>query len=562
MNRRVKRSLIILISAVVSVLAVLCCDEPARLVDTSVSVSLRATEVENEAGSTFISVKTEGAWTLHLIFDEGQKAWAKLSAISGKGEHNGVILSYEANSNESPRSVTIEARCEQNISSVNLMQAAADPRPERPEDPEDPEPSDPVDPEQPEDPEDPETPDPEDPSPEDPEEPSDPSEPEEPDTPDQPENPSEPDDPGQPDEPETPDPEDPSPEDPEEPSDPSEPEEPNIPDQPENPSEPDDPGQPDDPETPEPENPSPEDPEEPSDPSEPEEPDTPDQPENPSEPEDPSQPDEPETPEPEDSETVSPAVDESWLELPSGMDGDSYLVNTLYASGERNYTHLYDPETYVSLWTAYPLKSSHMGSNSRPGSWTYNPLIDSDLQADLCNGSYSGGTYSRGHMIPNGSRNGNKAMQLQTFHVTNSVPQRQDRFNGSIWANLENAVQSVAQGEEIYVITGVTFNKVGENKSVSYVSPNKNSSQKCAIPNYFFKAVLKVNKSGSTVTSASTIGFWFEHKDYEKGDNYENYSVSVDQLEKWLGYDLFVNLPDSVEDAAETNSSWSSFRNF
>ena len=240
---------------------------------------------------------------------------------------------------------------------------------------------------------------------------------------------------------------------------------------------------------------------------------------------------------------------------------DGYLINTLYASGERNYTHLYDPDTYTSLWTAYPLNSSHMGSNKRPGSWSYNPKIDTDLQADLCSGSYSG-EYSRGHMIPNGSRNGNREMQLQTFYVTNSVPQRQDRFNGTIWNYLENAVQSVASSEEIYVITGVTFNKVGESKTIKYTTPNKNSSQKCGIPNYFYKAVLKVNKSGSTVTSASTIGFWFEHKDYDKGDSYENYSVSVDQLEEWLGYDLFVNLPDNVEAQAETNKSWSSFRSF
>jgi endonuclease G len=74
--------------------------------------------------------------------------------------------------------------------------------------------------------------------------------------------------------------------------------------------------------------------------------------------------------------------------------------------------------------------------------------------------------------------------------------------------------------------------------------------------------VLKVNKSGSTITSASAIGFWFEHKEYEKGDSYENYSVSVDQIEQWTGFDFFVNVPDSYETTAETNSSWSTFQSF
>lgn len=152
-------------------------------------------------------------------------------------------------------------------------------------------------------------------------------------------------------------------------------------------------------------------------------------------------------------------------------------------------------------------------------------------------------------------------MQKQTFHVTNSVPQRQNKFNGSIWNALEQAVQSVAASEEIYVVTGVALNKVGETKSVSYVSPSAAPSQRCAIPNYFYKVVLKVNYSGNTVTSASTVGFWFEHKDYE-GNDYTQYSVSVDQIEQWTGFDFFVNLPDSVETTAETNSSWSTFKNF
>lgn len=242
------------------------------------------------------------------------------------------------------------------------------------------------------------------------------------------------------------------------------------------------------------------------------------------------------------------------------MDGSQYVVTTLTANGERNYTHLYDKDNYLSLWTAYPLKSSHMGSLSRPNSWSYNPNIDSSDQADLRSNSYSGDTYSRGHMIPNSSRNGISEMQKQTFHVTNSVPQRQNKFNGSIWNALEQAVQSVAKSEEIFVVTGVTLNKVGENKTISYVTPSK-TSQKCAIPNYFYKVVLKVNYSGNTVTSASTIGFWFEHKDYDDTD-YSKYSVSVDQIEQWTGFDFFVNLPDGVETTAEKNTSWSTFQNF
>ena len=233
------------------------------------------------------------------------------------------------------------------------------------------------------------------------------------------------------------------------------------------------------------------------------------------------------------------------------------VVKTVSVSGNRNYTHMYDANKMVSLWTAYPLNSSHMGNLARPSSWSYHPDIDQTKQPNLKSHSYSGDVYSRGHMIPNGSRNGIAEMQKQTFYVTNSVPQRQDRFNGTIWNALENAIQDIAENEEVYVVTGVAF----ESKTIEYITPSDDTSQKCAIPNYFYKVVLKVNKSGDAVTSASTIGFWFVHQDYT-GTDYASYAVSVDQIEQWTGMDFFVNLPDGVETTAEANANWSTFQSF
>ena len=80
-----------------------------------------------------------------------------------------------------------------------------------------------------------------------------------------------------------------------------------------------------------------------------------------------------------------------------------------------------------------------------------------------------------------------------------------------------------------------------------------------AIPNYFYKLVLRVKYSGSTVSDARAIGFWMEHKTYT-GDSYVNYTVSVDQIEQWTGFDFFVNLPDPIESSAESGTlSWSAF---
>ena len=252
-------------------------------------------------------------------------------------------------------------------------------------------------------------------------------------------------------------------------------------------------------------------------------------------------------------------MNQTWLELPGKVENSSYLTNTYYDGSSRNYTHLYDKSTYTSLWTAYALNSSHMGSLDRPSSWDFSPFISETLQVDLTDRSYND-NYSRGHLIPNASRNGNSTMQKQTFYVTNSVPQIQNSFNGGIWQSLEAALQSIGKKEEIYIVTGVAFKKVGESKSITYTTA-KDDNKQVPVPNYFYKVVLKVEKSGNTVTSASTIGFWFEHKAYS-GDSYTNYSTSVDQIEEWTGFDFFVNLPDTIENAAEKNKNWTTFQSF
>lgn len=264
-----------------------------------------------------------------------------------------------------------------------------------------------------------------------------------------------------------------------------------------------------------------------------------------------------------DQETESATASDSWLELPAIREDNAYpdgYEYTLTVDGERNYTHYYDSSTYTSMWVAYPLSSTHIGSLSRPTSWSYNPLISISNQINLCKSSYNN-SYSRGHLIPNGSRNNDSEMQAQTFYVTNSVPQVQDGFNGGVWNNLEGAVRSIVSGssEEIYVVTGVAFRKSGGNESISYTTA-KDDSRNIPIPNYFYKVILRVKKSGSTVTNASTIGFWFENKAYS--DSYTNHTVSVDTIEEWTGFNFFVNLPDSIEQAAEKNANWSTFSSF
>ena len=251
------------------------------------------------------------------------------------------------------------------------------------------------------------------------------------------------------------------------------------------------------------------------------------------------------------------------IELPRGRTDGAYpeaVTITVTSGGDTNYTHFYDIETYTSMWVAYPLSKRHMGSYGRPDAWDWNPYINTSDQVNLCSRSYAG-DYSRGHLIPNASRNGIREMQLQTFYVTNSVPQVQGGFNGGIWQKLEAALQDIAESETIYIVTGVAFNKTGENRTISYTKA-KDDSKSIPVPNYFYKVVLKIKlDADSNIVDAQSVGFWFENK-YHSNNTYSNYAVSVDQIEAWTGFDFFPAIKDELETVIESNSSWSTFTTF
>ncbi|MBR5076788.1 MAG: DNA/RNA non-specific endonuclease [Bacteroidales bacterium] len=291
-----------------------------------------------------------------------------------------------------------------------------------------------------------------------------------------------------------------------------------------------------------------------------------------------------------DSKTVSGSVEQfstlsqseaivvgdvSWLELPSLSVSGNQLIRTLYGSnGERNYSYLYDKTYYASLWEAYPLKLAHT-KGSKSSSWSFNPDedIDEAYQVDVVSNSYGtqygNKAYSRGHQVPNADRKSDSKMNSQTYYVTNQTPQLQNKFNGSIWGNLETAVRGLLDSDSdiVYVVTGPVYKTKGGSETINYLTAKSDvTPSKVPIPNYYWKVLLKVKTDSSgNVTSASAIGFWFKHKDYgddSDSTDYADYAVSVAEIERKTGFDFFSNLPDSIESTAEANTSWDKFKKF
>lgn len=83
------------------------CGEPV-VAETPITVSITNTSVPSAKGSQFVSVSTTGQWFVSI---DGNPSWARLDAAGGT-DNGHVILSWDANTEETARSLTISARTE------------------------------------------------------------------------------------------------------------------------------------------------------------------------------------------------------------------------------------------------------------------------------------------------------------------------------------------------------------------------------------------------------------------------------------------------------------------
>lgn len=239
-----------------------------------------------------------------------------------------------------------------------------------------------------------------------------------------------------------------------------------------------------------------------------------------------------------------------WMELPAipeGMDAFTHSM-TVGSVSTRNYSFLWDYDNLVAPWVAYPLCVWNMsGKTGRTDAWALDPLLPANKQPVLTRGFSEGnaGWFARGHQIASADRQTSYSSNAMTFYGTNMTPQINKGFNADIWANLEGKVRGWARDSDtLYVVTGCVIDyKDGE--TVKYAVDNY--GKKVTVPTAYYKVVLRYMKNSTFGYSGySACAVWLDHKVYSTKTIDSSYSMSVDDLEKRLNIDFFVNLPAKV----------------
>jgi DNA/RNA endonuclease G (NUC1) len=204
-------------------------------------------------------------------------------------------------------------------------------------------------------------------------------------------------------------------------------------------------------------------------------------------------------------------------------------------------------------WVSWHLTDEWVGSLTRVDTFRPDPDVPPTWYRVLASDFFASG-FDRGHMTPNADRDKETSIPINqaTFLMSNMVAQAPDNNQGP-WANLENYLRSLLPANELYIVSGPAgTGGTGSNGGVTNTVANGHVT----VPASTWKCALVLTKASgddvARVTAATrTICVIMPNVQGIRNDDWHIYLKSVDQVETLSGYDLFSNVPDSIENAIE-----------
>jgi DNA/RNA endonuclease G (NUC1)/PKD repeat protein len=207
---------------------------------------------------------------------------------------------------------------------------------------------------------------------------------------------------------------------------------------------------------------------------------------------------------------------------------------------------------------SWNINASHFGGAPRCNCFSADQTLPNDVY-HVVDFDYRNGGYDRGHMVQSESRTTTDQENASTFLLTNILPQGAENNQGP-WSKFENYLNDLARlsGKEIYVVAGGEYS----------ASPGTLKGEgKVAIPDYTWKVAVIMNAGQGLAdvhsagdlqviaikmpnltdpaAAATSVGM--------RNNPWEQYKVTVNQIELETGYDLLSALPNQIEVLVEAN---------
>ena len=241
-----------------------------------------------------------------------------------------------------------------------------------------------------------------------------------------------------------------------------------------------------------------------------------------------------------------PVISETGIAVPppDGADPSPYgdpvgpwlhLINPGYEVG-------YDETEHVPRWAAYKVLHNDGNHGPRPSGFRVDNRTASKVRSEV----YTRSGYDRGHMAPNYALAvcHGEAAQRASFLMTNVVPQLHG-LNAGLWKDIELRIAqrySERYGE-VWVVNGPVF---ADGVSARYIGP---SDTRVRVPDAFWMVVARRDAEGRLLTQA----FIIPHREIWRDLDLSRYLVSIDEVERVTGLDLFPLLSAETQHVLEAS---------
>ncbi len=202
----------------------------------------------------------------------------------------------------------------------------------------------------------------------------------------------------------------------------------------------------------------------------------------------------------------------------------------------KGYAVSYNESTKQANWVCWHLTRSHTyGDVPRPQRAFHD---DDDVSNSTHYWDYDKSReYDRGHMCPAADNRWDSDAMMESFLMSNVCPQYR-HLNSGVWNDIEIKCREWAKNiGDVYIVCGPVFNDNGSSRE--YIGESR-----IPVPDAFFKVVVSNHGKGKG------IGFLCPNR--SGSDDLNDYSVSIDDVEKVTGIDFFPALPDEMEERIES----------
>lgn len=195
----------------------------------------------------------------------------------------------------------------------------------------------------------------------------------------------------------------------------------------------------------------------------------------------------------------------------------------------QNYVLSYVEQFEGAEWVAYELTYPETKNNVERKTGEF--LNDDSVKThSALHKDYTNSGYDRGHLAPAGDMNFSLDAMLESFYMSNILPQTAE-LNRKTWKYLEDDIRYYVMNNKshLYIICGGVFTYNGTCIGIK---------NKVAVPKYFYKIVYDDSIGKSLAFIMPNV--------HNPNTNYFYYVTSIDSIESYTGIDFFTNV--SIDD--------------